>query len=155
MGCGSSRSWLCARRCRREKVSGRCRMCEIIQNPSEVDVFYEDDELFVFRDQFPSAKTHFLIIPKKHIGSVYSLGLQHVGMVKRMEELSCKVICAQTADARSARIGFHVPPFYSVNHLHLHVILPPWTTCYSQFKYPIEGSCFFATPDQVISSIPY
>jgi hypothetical protein len=33
-------------------------------------------------------------------------------------------------------MGFHVPPFYSVPHLHMHTILPPFNNKLSKlFKY--------------------
>lgn len=33
-------------------------------------------------------------------------------------------------------MGFHIPPFYSVHHLHMHTILPPFNnSLYKLFKY--------------------
>jgi hypothetical protein len=35
------------------------------------------------------------------------------------------------------KMGFHIPPFSSVPHLHLHVLVPPWTSL-GRLKYPIS-----------------
>lgn len=57
----------------------------------------------------------------------------------------------------ATKLGFHIPPFSSVHHLHLHVLVPPFTA-FGKVQYPVrEGVSggkrwtWFVTPDQVIS----
>ena len=38
----------------------------------------------------------------------------------------------------TVRLGFHIPPFNSVNHLHLHVHALPYTTKTLAWKYPFK-----------------
>lgn len=41
----------------------------------------QDDELIAFRDRFPRAREHLLIIPRRHVvGTVLELTAQDVGM---------------------------------------------------------------------------
>lgn len=153
MGCVFSSSWQWGRRFRHRaagddnKATG-CRMCEIVAHPGSVDVAYEDEELLAFRDQFPSATQHYLIVPKRHVGSVYSLQKTKTDreLVQRMNAVALSLASA------SSVVGFHVPPFYSINHLHLHVVTPPWRRWYSRFKY-LSGLCFFVTPQGVMKSL--
>jgi hypothetical protein len=57
-----------------------------------------------------------------------------------------------------SRLGFHIPPYNSVNHLHLHVQALPYKTGRA-FKYPIsaggnsrhKGFSWFAQVDQVLA----
>jgi len=44
-----------------------CIFCKIIAGDIPSEKLYEDDEILVFRDIYPQAPVHFLVIPKKHI----------------------------------------------------------------------------------------
>lgn len=41
-----------------------------------------------------------------------------------MIEMGKRVLSDNNGDVNEARLGFHWPPFYSVSHLHLHIISP-------------------------------
>lgn len=56
------------------------------------------------------------------------------------------------------RLGFHIPPFISVDHLHLHVQALPYKSYDKSLKYPIaegnhgysKGWGWFVTTEQTI-----
>lgn len=59
--------------------------------------------------------------------------------------------------AEDVKLGYHIPPFSSVHHLHLHVLVPPFTTM-GKIQYPVRMGLdggkkwtWFVTPSQVIS----
>ncbi len=47
-----------------------CIFCRIINKEIPAQIIYEDDNVIAFHDLHPKAKTHYLVIPKKHIASM-------------------------------------------------------------------------------------
>ena len=47
-----------------------CPFCRIVARQSPADIVYEDDAVLAFRDIYPKAPVHLLIVPKRHIGSL-------------------------------------------------------------------------------------
>jgi len=47
-----------------------CPFCRIVARQNPADIEYEDDEVLAFRDIYPKAPVHVLIIPKRHIASL-------------------------------------------------------------------------------------
>ena len=47
--------------------------------------------------------------------------------------------------------GFHVPPFNSVDHLHMHCLTPPFHG-WRKWKY-LPGTVYFVTADEVIARL--
>nr|XP_043067461.1 histidine triad nucleotide-binding protein 3 [Drosophila bipectinata] len=84
----------------------------------------ETDEFVIFKDKYPVAKYHYLAIPKEHLDSFSVLNRSHVGLVRRMESGMMDFLRSKKVDPEKAIIGFHIPPFISVKHLHLHAIYP-------------------------------
>ena len=47
-----------------------CLFCKIVAGEIPSSKVYEDDVCYAFNDIAPQAPTHFLVVPKAHIGSV-------------------------------------------------------------------------------------
>jgi histidine triad (HIT) family protein len=47
-----------------------CPFCRIVARQSAADIEYEDDDILAFKDIYPKAPVHVLIIPKRHISSL-------------------------------------------------------------------------------------
>jgi len=50
-----------------------CIFCQIIKKKIPTEIVYENDEMIAFNDIHPKAKTHILIVPKKHIDTIKDL----------------------------------------------------------------------------------
>jgi histidine triad (HIT) family protein len=50
-----------------------CIFCKIAAHKINSDIVFENDEIIAFKDLYPQAKTHILIIPKKHIDTIKDL----------------------------------------------------------------------------------
>jgi len=101
-----------------------CLFCKIADKQINSEIVYENDDVVVFKDLYPKAPVHLLVIPKKHISSVVEI-----------EELSDKQTCellrtiAKIAkEMRLDKDGFRVvtntgtSAGQSVDHLHFHIL---------------------------------
>ncbi len=50
-----------------------CIFCKIAKKEEKTEIIYEDDETVAFKDIYPKAPFHLLIVPKRHIESVATL----------------------------------------------------------------------------------
>uniref|UniRef100_A0A0N5APX4 Adenosine 5'-monophosphoramidase HINT3 n=1 Tax=Syphacia muris TaxID=451379 RepID=A0A0N5APX4_9BILA len=107
-----------------------CVFCNIVNK--ELNLHLKNGEnCVVIKDQSPHAPHHFLVLSKKHISRPSDLTVEHIPLVKEMEEAGRECLRkalkgngdADTVEAM-LRIGFHRPPFLTVNHLHMHVLYP-------------------------------
>ncbi|KAM6992402.1 adenosine 5'-monophosphoramidase HINT3-like [Tautogolabrus adspersus] len=114
---------------------------------------HQNKKLVCFRDIYPAAPHHYLVVPKQHITSCHSLHRGHIGLVKRMAEMGKAVLQDQgITDPKDIRIGFHQPPYTSVDHLHLHVLAPiSQISTLVDYKF-IPGTYNFVT-EEVLSKL--
>ncbi|GAA5800685.1 hypothetical protein HPULCUR_006121 [Helicostylum pulchrum] len=98
----------------------------------------ETETCVAFHDRSPSAQLHLLVIPKNHIRTIKDLDGGDVPLLQEMIDLGKTLLKEQgfnPDDDSQIRLGFHVPPFNSVNHIHLHVIALPFKNKFRQVKY--------------------
>jgi histidine triad (HIT) family protein len=50
-----------------------CLFCRIVRHESAADIEYEDDHVVAFKDIYPKAPVHVLIVPRRHIESIMAL----------------------------------------------------------------------------------
>ncbi|EPQ31078.1 uncharacterized protein PFL1_01267 [Pseudozyma flocculosa PF-1] len=118
--------------------ASRCVFCAI--TPDRFNIVLEDDDYICFTDRSPAAQHHLLVVPRIHIANVKSLTAQHVGMVREMQALGAKALQVVSPDAKAERrFGFHIPPFTSVDHLHLHALELPFRSSLRSLKYRIAA----------------
>ncbi|KUK41457.1 MAG: Histidine triad (HIT) protein [Clostridia bacterium 62_21] len=48
-----------------------CIFCKIVRKEIPADIVYEDEQILVFKDINPQAPVHLLLIPKKHISTLF------------------------------------------------------------------------------------
>ncbi|OMJ85044.1 hypothetical protein SteCoe_13697 [Stentor coeruleus] len=108
-------------------LGSQCIFCKIILQKTEC--VYEDDDVFVFNDAYPKSHQHILIVPKRHIKSLYTLKAQDKNLLMKMKSIAIKI--SEDYGMKDTKIGFHHPIFNSIQHLHLHVIGMPF---YNKYK---------------------
>jgi histidine triad (HIT) family protein len=99
-----------------------CVFCEIVAGRSPADVEYEDDEILAFRDLYPKAPVHLLIIPKRHVESVMALEEADALLVGRLFLVARRLGESKGVAERGYRLAVHCGPEGGqlVYHLHLH-----------------------------------
>jgi diadenosine tetraphosphate (Ap4A) HIT family hydrolase len=118
---------------------------------------YVDKEIVVFRDWKPAARAHFLVCPRKHITAARALTHRDAQLARRMLDVGERVVGDANANARAdenenetndgtvkTRFGYHLPPFNSVDHLHMHAFLLPFEPAWKERKYSVEPWARFA-----------
>ena len=129
----------------------------ILEGSAPCSPISESDSLFTFQDRTPRAPLHALVIPKRFVKSVYDLkpsprsrSLDNNNMSKETDDLEMVTSMQRTAletikswhphtyDNKDYILCFHVPPFTSVDHLHLHVLAPAsdmsWIYRYAKYR---------------------
>ena len=100
---------------------------DILRGELPASVYAESDTLLTFRDRSPRAPLHGLVIPKRYIMGVRNLSPDDLNTVTEMKEMALDVIRKEQPEAYSEEdytLCFHIAPFNSVDHLHLHVLAP-------------------------------
>jgi histidine triad (HIT) family protein len=78
-------------------VGTDCAFCRIVAHESPADIEYEDDQVLAFKDLYPKAPIHLLIVPKRHIDSLARTGPGDTELLGR---------CVQTARLLGERTGY-------------------------------------------------
>ena len=99
-----------------------CLFCKIVKGEIPSKKVYEDDTCYAFYDIDPQAPTHFLVIPKAHIGSCGEVTKENSGLVAHCFEVISKV--AKDMGVTDFRVVSNcgVQAGQSVPHLHFHVL---------------------------------
>jgi len=99
-----------------------CLFCKIAKGEISSTKRYEDDQFFAFDDISPKAKTHILVIPKKHFGSISTLKNDDFLMVGKLIKTANKI--AKKEGVQSFRLVFNTgsDAGMEIDHLHLHLL---------------------------------
>ncbi|CAL9692397.1 unnamed protein product [Knipowitschia caucasica] len=130
-----------------------CDFCEMANNHTGADILLSDGGLLCIRDQKPGAAHHYLIIPKEHINNCLKLQPEHIQLVEQMRAMGMRILHMNNVSDSDIKMGFHVPPFSSVAHLHLHVLAPVSQMCHRSMLCYGPQSHWFITVDDVLSQL--
>ena len=99
-----------------------CLFCAIAAGEIPSNKVYEDDLCYAFYDIAPQAPTHFLVIPKSHIGSVAEISGENSAVVAQIFDVIATV--SRELGLESYRVVSNIgeQAGQSVHHLHFHVL---------------------------------
>lgn len=99
-----------------------CLFCKIANGDIPSNKVYEDELCLAFYDIDPQAPTHFLVIPKPHIGSVSEVTEDNAAVVAHIFAVISKVTKQLGLDSYRVVSNIGEQAGQSVFHLHFHVL---------------------------------
>ena len=99
-----------------------CLFCKIIAGEIPSNKVCEDDQCLAFYDIDPQAPTHFLVIPKEHIGSVAEVNEDNAAIVAHIFTVIAQQAKKLGLDSYRVVSNIGDQAGQSVPHLHFHVL---------------------------------
>lgn len=101
-----------------------CLFCRIVAGTIPSTVVHETELAFAFRDLNPTAPTHVLVVPRRHIANAHEIDAGDGPDVAALFTAAQEVARIEGIDESGYRLVFNVgeDSGNSVPHLHLHVI---------------------------------
>lgn len=99
-----------------------CIFCKIIGGEIPSKKLYEDEEIIAFDDINPKAPVHFLVVPKKHIGSISEMSDDDEKLIGKVINVGQKI--AKEKGLKGWKMLFNVNKEGGqvVFHVHLHIL---------------------------------
>jgi histidine triad (HIT) family protein len=94
-----------------------CTFCKIVIGELPSTKEYEDENVLVFKNIYPIAQTHLLIIPKKHVATFMDLKGGMDSLVKAAQ----KVIKDKNLGS-GYKLAINGGKYQQVPHFHLHLL---------------------------------
>jgi len=112
----------------------------------EKRIVYHDEFVYAIQDRTPKSKYHFLVIPYKHIPNIHWITKDMEGekLIQHMMHVGNTKL---GLTKEKYQMGFHVPPFYSIDHLHMHVMSLPVANNFCWTFTPNCCFCFVSSED--------
>ncbi len=98
-----------------------CIFCKIVKGEIPAEKVFENDSILAFYDNDPSAETHILIIPKKHIANFLEIKKEDSEILGQIARVAQQLIHEKKIENKYKLIingGEH----QFVPHLHLHIL---------------------------------
>lgn len=99
-----------------------CLFCKIAAGEIPSNKVYEDEKCLAFYDIDPQAPTHFLVIPKAHIGSVAEVDEANAAVVAHIFTVIARECKKLGLDSYRVVSNIGEQAGQSVPHLHFHVL---------------------------------
>ena len=99
-----------------------CIFCQIRDGKITTTFVYQDDDVMVFPDIHPSAKTHLLIVPKKHIPEF--IFVEEEALREKLFKIVQKMVHQSKLVNNRYQIRINGGGLQDVDHLHIHLMGP-------------------------------
>jgi histidine triad (HIT) family protein len=99
-----------------------CLFCRIVARQSPADIVYEDDAIVAFKDIYPKAPVHLLIVPRRHVASLLEATEGDAALLGRCVLAARRLAEATGYAEKGFRLGVNTGPDGGqvVYHVHFH-----------------------------------
>ncbi len=112
-----------------------CIFCKIVDGDIPSTKIYQDEQVLAFKDVNPTAPTHLLVIPKKHITSLDAVEQADLELLGHLQLIAAEIARQQGIAKDGYRLVLNCGEQggQTVDHLHYHLIggqmlgWPPFT----------------------------
>lgn len=101
-------------------TSKDCIFCKIARGEIKGEFLYESAKVVAFADINPVANVHILIVPKKHVESVLTVG--DSDNKDLVEMFKAAQVLVKNKDLEGFRLVFNGGYYQHIGHLHMHLL---------------------------------
>ena len=101
-----------------------CLFCKIVAGEIPATIAFSDEKVVAFEDINPQAPVHVLIVPRKHIPTVFDLTEEDKELVGHMHIVANRVAADKSLDEDGFRLVTNCMESagQEVLHLHMHLL---------------------------------
>lgn len=101
-----------------------CIFCDIVARRAPAEIVYEDDAIMGFKDLYPQAPIHVLLIPKVHIATVNDLEEAHIPLMGKLFLVAKQCAAQWQLVTPGYRLRVHVGRGGGqvIDHVHMHLL---------------------------------
>ncbi len=104
-------------------MASDCLFCRIASGDESAEMVTQSEDIVAFRDKFPRAPVHVLVVPRRHIGSAHALGPDDDALLAASFR-TAQEVAEQEGIADGYRIATNIGSRggQAIPHLHFHVL---------------------------------
>lgn len=99
-----------------------CLFCQIADKRIPADVIYEDSDFVIFKDIYPKADIHWLVIPKQHYQDLNDMATQNSELLGRMMQLVAKITQDKKIGGYRTILNTGKEGGQEIFHIHTHIL---------------------------------
>lgn len=102
----------------------KCLFCKIIEKTVSSDIVYETKNILAFKDVYPVAPIHYLIIPKDHIATINDIADEQIIIFSDMMLAAKELAKTTKIDESGYRLVMNCNQNggQTVYHIHMHFL---------------------------------
>lgn len=99
-----------------------CIFCRIVEGELDCDKLYEDDDVLAFRDLYPKAPVHGLVIPKRHVATLDAFEGAESALLGKLMLVARQIAAEHELEGYRVTMNVNSLGGQVVFHAHLHIL---------------------------------